>query len=95
LLELTLNSKTRTCYCGLLWLTLQQRRSQKFCSGGTSHWHHQTSIFGYFAQRSFWCSAQFLVYYNRILHEVHCRPDTTRCEYGPRFHNWFAAIQYF
>ena len=32
--------------------------------------------------------------------QVHCRPDIPRCditrfEDGPRFHNWFAAIQYF
>ena len=35
--------------------TVQQWRSQEFCSGGASHWRRQGSIFSYFAQRSFWC----------------------------------------
>ena len=30
-------------------------RSQEFCSGGASHWRCQSSIFSFFAQRSFRC----------------------------------------
>jgi len=40
-------AETERCSCRSQW------HSQEFCSGGASHWYRQSSIFSYFAQRSF------------------------------------------